>query len=89
MVTTARTAMRSNIVPQLPKMGPLMWVLQNKLKVSMGGNIAFDRYIDYSHVEPTPHVQRTSFLGAKVKAPLVRGRDTPETRYPLKSFENT
>jgi len=40
-------------------------------------------------VEPTPHVQRTSFLGAKVKAPLVRGRDTPETRYPLKSFENT
>jgi len=89
MVTTARTAMRSNIVPQLPKMGPLMWVLHNKLKVAMGGNIAFDRYIDYSHVEPTPHVQRTSFLGAKVKAPLVRGRDTPETRYPLKSFENT
>ncbi|GAH59617.1 unnamed protein product, partial [marine sediment metagenome] len=38
-------------------------MLQNKLKVSMGGNIAFDRYIDYSHVEPTPHVQRTSFLG--------------------------
>jgi len=88
MVTTARTAMRSNIIPQMPKMGPLLWVLQNKLKVAMGGNIAFDRYIDYSKVEASPFKQRTSFLGTKAKAALVRGRDTPDTRYPLKSFEN-
>jgi Fe-coproporphyrin III synthase len=88
MVTTARTAMRSTLIPQVPKMGPLLWVLQNKLKVSLGGSIAFDRYIDYSKVEPSPFKQRTSFLGTKAKAALVRGRDTPDARYPLKSFQN-
>ena len=54
MVTTARTAMRSTLIPQAPKMGPLMWVLKNKIKVSLGGEIAFDRYIDYSSVQPSP-----------------------------------
>jgi MoaA/NifB/PqqE/SkfB family radical SAM enzyme len=88
MVTTARTAMRSALIPQVPKIGPLMWVLKNKLKVSMGGAIAFDRYIDYSRVEPSPFKQRTSFLGTKAKAALVRGRTTPDARYPLKSFQN-
>jgi MoaA/NifB/PqqE/SkfB family radical SAM enzyme len=88
MVTTARTAMRSALIPQVPKMGPLMWVLKNKLKVSLGRTIAFDSYIDYSGVAPSPHIQRTSFLNQKVKAPLVRGRNTTEARYPLKSFEN-
>lgn len=88
MVTTARTAMRSNLIPQMPKMGPLLWVLENKLKLSLGGRIAFDRYIDYSKVEASPFKQRTSFLGTKAKAALVRGRDTPDSRYPLKSFQN-
>jgi MoaA/NifB/PqqE/SkfB family radical SAM enzyme len=88
MVTTARTAMRSSLIPQVPKMGPLMWVLKNKLKVAMGGNIAFDEYIDYSRVEPSPFMQRTSFLNTKAKASLVRGRTTPDARYPLKSFQN-
>jgi hypothetical protein len=88
MVTTARTAMRSSLIPQVPKMGPLMWVLKNKLKVSLGGAIAFDSYIDYSGVAPSPFVQRTPFLNQKVKAPLVRGRNTPDARYPLKTFQN-
>jgi MoaA/NifB/PqqE/SkfB family radical SAM enzyme len=88
MVTTARTAMRSKLVPQVPKMGPLMWVLKNKLKISLGGSISFDSYIDYSGVAPSPFKQRTSFLNQKVKAPLVRGRNTPDARYPLKSFQN-
>jgi MoaA/NifB/PqqE/SkfB family radical SAM enzyme len=88
MVTTARTAMRSSLVPQVPKMGPLWWVLKNKLKVALGGSIAFDSYIDYSGVAPSPLKQRTSFLNMKVKAPLVRGRNTPDARYPLKTFQN-
>jgi Fe-coproporphyrin III synthase len=88
MVTTARTAMRSTLVPQLPKMGPLMWVLKNKLKLATGGSIAFDKYIDYTRVEPSPFKQRTSFLNTKAKATLVRGRLTPEARYPLKEFQN-
>ncbi|MGH8138270.1 MAG: radical SAM protein [Steroidobacteraceae bacterium] len=88
MVTTARTAMRSTLIPQAPKMGPLLWVLKNKLKVSLGGQIDFDSYIDYSSVQPSPMKQRTSFLNVKQKAVLVRGRTTPQTRYPLKEFEN-
>jgi Fe-coproporphyrin III synthase len=88
MVTTARTAMRSTLIPQAPKLGPLAWVLKNKLKVSLGGQIDFDRYIDYSRVQPSPVKPRTSFLDVKRKAVLVRGRDTTETRYPLKDFVN-
>ena len=47
MVTTARTAMRSNLIPQAPKAGPLLWVLKNKLKATLGQKIDFDSYIDY------------------------------------------
>ena len=88
MVTTARTAMRSTLIPQAPKIGPLMWVLKNKVKVALGGKINFDRYIDYSKVEPSPFKERTPFLNTRQKAPLVRGRNTVETRYPLKEFVN-
>ena len=88
MVTTARTAMRSSLIPQAPKMGPLLWVLKNKLKVSLGRPIAFDEYIDYSRVEPSPLKPRTSYLQGRHKAPLVRGRNTVDARYPLKEFQN-
>lgn len=88
MVTTARTAMRSNLVPQLPKGEPLLWVIKNKLKVSIGKNICFDSYIDYSDVRPSPHVERTSFLNKNVKARLVKGRMTADEHYPLRTFMN-
>lgn len=88
MVTTARTAMRSNIIPQAPKLGPMFWVLKNKLKLSLGKSICFDDYIDYSHVKPTPHIQRINYLENKEKVKLVKGRDTVDERYPLKQFEN-
>ncbi len=89
MVTTARTAMRSNLIPQAPKAGPLLWVLKNKLKVTLGRKIDFDRYIDYSDVKPTPRVPRKSYLIEREKVHLVKGRDTTEKHYPLKVFENT
>lgn len=88
MVTTARTAMRSTIIPQFPKLAPLMWVLKNKFLVSFDKPIDFARYVDYSNVHQSPHVQRVSFLGEKVKAKLERNRDTVEARYPLKEFYN-
>ena len=88
MVTTARTAMRSTLIPQAPKLRPLAWVLMNKSKLALGGKIDFDRYIDYTRVEPSPHRPRASFLNTKHKAVLVRGRDSVELRYPLKEFVN-
>jgi MoaA/NifB/PqqE/SkfB family radical SAM enzyme len=89
MVTTARTAMRSSLIPQLPKAEPLMWVLKNKLKASLGRKICFDSYINYSDVKPSAIVRRETFLGKKVKGRLVRGRQTPDERYPLRTFLNT
>lgn len=88
MVTTARTAMRSNLIPQLPKTEPLLWVLKNKLKVSLGKSICFDSYINYGDIRPSPIVQRTTFLNKNVKARLVKGRTTPDEHYPLRSFMN-
>lgn len=89
MVTTARTAMRSNLIPNAPKTGPLLWVLMNKLKVSLGQKIDFDRYIDYANVKPSPQVPRLSYLEHHEKIKLVKGRDTTDKHYPLKVFENT
>lgn len=88
MVTTARTAMRSNIVPQMPKTEPMLWVLKNKLKISMGKKICFDSYINYSDVRPSPFVPRETYLDKNVKAKLVKGRITPDEHYPLKTFMN-
>lgn len=89
MVTTARTAMRSTLLPQLPKLKPLAWVLANKARVLLGKRVPFDRYIDYSNVMPSPQVQRLSFLDQRPKVKLERERDSPEKRYPLKDFQNT
>ena len=89
MVTTARTAMRSNIVPQAPKLGPMLWVLKNKWMVSTGRKINFDRYINYNDVKPTPYVPRVSYLEKHGKVVLIRNRDTTDKHYPLKVFENT
>jgi MoaA/NifB/PqqE/SkfB family radical SAM enzyme len=88
MVTTARTAMRSTLIPQAPKAGPLAWVVKNKLKTLAGGSIDFEKYIDYSDVEPNPRVERPSFLDRPHKVTLVKGRETVADRYPLKRFEN-
>ena len=67
----------------------MLWVLRNKLKVSLGQKIDFDKYIDYSDVQPTPHVPRISYLEKREKVHLVKGRDTTDKHYPLKVFENT
>ncbi len=88
MVTTARTAMRSKLFPQLPKLPPFFWVLQNKAKVMLGGRVNFDALIDFSDVKSSPYAPRTSFLNDKTKGKLVKGRETVEQHYPLKKFLN-
>jgi len=88
MVTTARTAMRSSLSPRLPKFDPMVWVILNKLRVSMGKEINFKKYIDYSRISDSPYHQRVSFLNDKEKGKLVKNRDTVNQRYPLETFEN-
>ena len=89
MVTTARTAMRSTLIPQAPKTGSLLWVLRNKLKATLGQRIDFDSYIDNHDIKPTPHVPRLSNLENHSKVKLVRNRGTADKHYPLKVLENT
>jgi Fe-coproporphyrin III synthase len=65
MVGSARTAMRSRLHPALPKIKPLLWVIANKLRVSLGQPIPFEKMIDYSKALQGPQVDpRPSFLGA-------------------------
>ncbi len=66
MVTTARTAMRNPRLTFLPKRKPLQWVIESKLRVSLGLPLDFSRYIDYSRVQQDAvKPPRPSFLGIK------------------------
>jgi len=88
MVTTARTAMRSSLLPQIPKLGPMSFVLHNKLRSILGKNIDFDKYIDYDDVRQSPQVPRQSYLDTKEKPLIVSDRQGVDGHYPLKVFVN-
>jgi len=75
MVTTARTAMRSRLVPKLPKLQPLSWVVANKLRVAAGIPVDFSA-IDYTNVrQDDAKFPRESFLNKSVKRRLQRSAD--------------
>ncbi len=50
MVSSAKSAMRNQYFEQLPKISVVRWVLYNKLKVFVGGDIPFERYVNYGDV---------------------------------------
>lgn len=63
MVSSAKTAMRNKLHPKLPKTSVFAWVVYNKLKVSFGGKINFEKYVDYSIVNKDKVIsKRTSYL---------------------------
>jgi hypothetical protein len=76
----ARTALRSELIPQAPKAGILLRVFQK---------IDSDRYIDYSDVKPSAQAPRVSYVEKRKKIRLVKSQDTTDKHYPLKVFENT
>jgi len=79
MVASAKTVMRSRFNARLPRMGPMLWVMANKLRVSFGMKVPFKRYIDYSNVCQDEHcVRRQSYLGQKVK---VTKQDPRSSKY--------
>jgi MoaA/NifB/PqqE/SkfB family radical SAM enzyme len=65
MVGSARTAMRNPRFTWLPKFKPLWWVLVNKVRISLGQKIPFDRYIDYKNIAQQSGEKRVSYLGVK------------------------
>lgn len=63
MVSSAKTSIRNRHYAKLPKVAVVRWVAWNKLKVSLGGAISFDRYIDYGDVRDDREiVRRRSYL---------------------------
>jgi Fe-coproporphyrin III synthase len=66
MVGSARTAMRHPRFTRLPKWKPFWWVLVNKLRVTLGQPLPFNKYVDFAHAvtgEASP--KREHFLGVK------------------------
>lgn len=56
MVGSAKTAMRHPKFTKLPRWTPFAWVLENKIRLMLGRNIDFKRYVDYSRVNPNAEV---------------------------------
>jgi len=76
MVGSAKTAMRNSIFPRIPKITPLAWVIENKIKVSLGRKLDFDKYIDHSciHTNNTPSV-RPFYLNQSVRRKVQKYQD--------------
>lgn len=88
MVTTARTAMRSNLHPSLPKIQVLKWVVKNKIKVMTGKDIYFDGYINYQKIHIDSSVKkRESYLHSNVvKRTITKAADQHYSQF--KFYDN-
>jgi MoaA/NifB/PqqE/SkfB family radical SAM enzyme len=64
MVGSARTAMRNPKFTKLPKWKPFWWVLTQKARVTLGLDIPFDHFVDFTSSSKFPSGEkRESFLG--------------------------
>jgi MoaA/NifB/PqqE/SkfB family radical SAM enzyme len=88
MVGSARTAMRHPHFTKLPKWKPFLWVIYQKLRISIGLPIQFDKYVDYHKLDThTPGCVRPSYLGVTgIKRTVQRKQDQHYTT--LGEFEN-
>jgi len=82
MVGSAKTAIRNKHFARLPRLGPLAWVLANKLRVTLGLPIDFDRAVDFSDVADTPVTPpRTSWLGKPFRPTFQKKSEKPYGAY--------
>lgn len=71
MVASAKTAMRMKVNARIPRPSVLWWVMTNKLRVSLGVPVPFERYVDFATVHHDAVVtRRESFLERPVKRVL-------------------
>ena len=76
MVGSAKTAMRQSRFTQLPKWEPFSWVLTNKIKVTLGQEIDFKRYVNYAiPAEVIPAPRRPFYLNQTAKKTVQRKED--------------
>jgi MoaA/NifB/PqqE/SkfB family radical SAM enzyme len=76
MVGSAKTAMRQSRFTKLPRWRPFIWVLTNKVRVMLGQDIDFKRYVNFSTLEegaPIPY--RRFYLDQTEKRMIQRKED--------------
>jgi Fe-coproporphyrin III synthase len=68
MMGTAKTAIRNPRYKHLPRLKPFAWVVNNKIRLLLGKDIDFERYVEFpSRVDNTPSSERPFYLNATVK----------------------
>lgn len=87
MVGSAKTAMRHPRFTRLPRWTPLAWVLENKLRVLLGGRINLNRAIDHSIVYQDPFVTHREYYTGQPIQLNIQHRDDPHYDH-SGSFEN-
>lgn len=76
MVGSAKTAMRNSRYPKIPKVTPLAWVIENKIKTILGREINLNNLVDYPEAEKySKHHIRQYYLDQSVKRRLQRKTD--------------
>ena len=82
MDSSAKTAIRNRHFPRLPRLKPLGWVLKNKLRVTFGRPIDFDRTVDFNDVAQSPVVpKRESWLGKPFRPTFQKKTEKPYGSY--------
>ena len=82
MVGSAKTAMRNKYFAKLPRFKPLWWVFVNKLRVTLGLPIDFDREVDFTDVAQSPIVpKRESWLGKVFRPSFQKKTEKPYGSY--------
>ena len=82
MVGSAKPAMRNPHFAKLPRLGPLMWVIENKLKVMLGGSVNFGKYNDYSNIYKDNIVpERIYYLDQPFERQVQTGAETHYVRF--------
>lgn len=82
MVGSAKTAMRHPRFARIPRVGPLLWVIENKLRVMTGGKVDFGRYIDYSRVHQDAAVPaREYYLDKQVQRSVQKREQAHYARF--------
>ncbi len=87
MVGSAKTAMRHPKLTKIPRLGPLLWVLQNKIRATLRLRIPFEQSVDYCHVFKDLQVpRRVSYLN---QSPRRKAQRMDEPHYtPFGEFTN-
>jgi MoaA/NifB/PqqE/SkfB family radical SAM enzyme len=76
MVGSAKTAMRYSLFPQIPRLRPSLWVLENKIKATLGIPLHLERYVDFENAyQDDVKPKRIFFLDKKAPRNLQKRED--------------